>query len=62
MYLFQWRQENKPDDQEPKTIFVGYTHGGYTCCSTKKKEVIESRDIAFIEDGAWRKVVLQNNS
>ena len=44
----------KLDDRGEKTIFVGYTHGGYKLFNPMKKKVIVSRDVIFAEDEAWK--------
>ena len=41
------------NDHAEKTIFVGYTHGGYKLFNPITKKVILSRDVTFAEDEAW---------
>ncbi|GKV17840.1 hypothetical protein SLEP1_g28296 [Rubroshorea leprosula] len=51
----------KLDDRGEKTIFVGYTRGGFKLFNPVTNKVIVSRDVTFAEDEAWRWDLDTNN-
>ncbi|GKV49915.1 hypothetical protein SLEP1_g56638 [Rubroshorea leprosula] len=51
----------KLDDRGKKTIFVGYTRGGFKLFNPVTNKVIVSRDVTFAEDEAWRWDLDTNN-
>ncbi|GKV14655.1 hypothetical protein SLEP1_g25495 [Rubroshorea leprosula] len=51
----------KLDDRGEKTIFVGYTRGGFKLFNPVTNKVIVNRDVTFAEDEAWRWDLDTNN-